>query len=118
MSLHVVCKDGPLKDSSFTVPTCPQIVRCVKSVDGHLDILNLPEDEPRLDETVYWYKWDGTPHTPAHLYYGGRRGGEWISMVYLEAVQLEQGEAPRETDCRYGCCKAGDELLFSEAVPA
>lgn len=33
-------------------------------------------------------------------------------------VEREPFPAPRETDCSHGCCKAGDEGLFSEAVPA
>jgi hypothetical protein len=33
-------------------------------------------------------------------------------------VEREPFPVPRETDCRYGCCKASDEGLFSEAVPA
>jgi hypothetical protein len=60
MTLHATCIDGPLKGALFTIETCPRLVRCVRAADGTPDILNLPEDAPRLDEAVHWYRWDGT----------------------------------------------------------
>jgi hypothetical protein len=48
--------DGPLADASFTVDTCPELVRLVIAADGTPDILNRPEDAPRLDEQVHWYR--------------------------------------------------------------
>ncbi|MGO9903463.1 MAG: hypothetical protein ACLP0J_28130 [Solirubrobacteraceae bacterium] len=61
MSLFVVCLDGPLAGESFTVARCPRVVRCVRAADGKADILNEPDDTPRLDEIVHWYQWDGRP---------------------------------------------------------
>lgn len=58
--LHARCADGPLKGATFDIETCPELVRCVIAIDGTRDILNLPEDAPRLDEAVHWYRWDGT----------------------------------------------------------
>ncbi len=36
--------------------------------------------------------------------------------VELRILQLEKFPAPREHDCEYGCCKAGEEGLASEVV--
>lgn len=38
------------------------------------------------------------------------RCGAWLTP--------ERFPAPRENDCAYGCCKAGDVGLLSETVPA
>jgi hypothetical protein len=59
MTLHATCVDGPLEGASFTIETCPRLVRCVRAADGTPDILNLADDAPRLDEAVHWYRWDG-----------------------------------------------------------
>lgn len=117
MSLLVTCDDGPLAGASFTVPSCPRLVRCVRSVSGKDDILNLPDDQPAADETVHWYRWDGQPAQPVHVCARGRGSG-WYSIVHLQHVALEVFPAPREEDCGHGCCKAGDEGLFSEMVRA
>lgn len=61
MSLLIHCTDGPLEGASFTVERCPKVVRCVLALDGTTDILNEPDDAPRLDEVAHWYHWDGTP---------------------------------------------------------
>jgi hypothetical protein len=60
VTMHATCLDGPLKGASFTIADCPRVVRCVRAADGTPDILNEPDDAPRLDEAVHWYRWDGT----------------------------------------------------------
>jgi hypothetical protein len=55
VSLIVKALDGPAAGREFHVPTCPTPVRVVLAADGTADILNLPEDAPRLDEAVHWY---------------------------------------------------------------
>ena len=40
----------------------------------------------------------------------------WDRPVNPAIFPLETFPAPRDADCSYGCCKAGDEGLFSEAV--
>jgi hypothetical protein len=120
-SLLISCLDGPCAGHTFTVPRCPRVVRCTLGADGKADILNLLEDEPEEGESVHWYRWDGQEAVRCHIF-GSRRKGYmpsgWYSMVNLLAVELETFPAPREADCAYGCCEAGDEGLFSEAVAA
>lgn len=62
--------DGPIAGATFTVDRCPQMVRCVQAADGTTDILNGPDDVPRLDEVVHWYRWDG--HLTGHMCSRGR----------------------------------------------
>lgn len=111
MSVMVMIHDGPLAGECFTVKHCPEVVACVRNCEGKADILNEPEDQPALDEEVFWYRWDGQP--AGHVCFSRpRRGYPVIGMVHapVEAFPM------REDDCRYGCCKAGDEGLFSEVV--
>lgn len=41
-----------------------------------------------------------------------------IFQAWREGRAREIFPAPRETDCSYGCCHAGDRGLWSEAIPA
>ncbi len=70
----VVCQDGPLAGETFTVTCLPQLVRCVRARDGVADILNEPDDAPRLDEEVHWYRWDGSGVGHVCVRHGRRRG--------------------------------------------
>lgn len=112
MSLMVMIHDGPLAGECFEVSGCPRIVRCVRNCEGKADILNEPEDEPALDEEVFWYRWDGRPAGHVCM----RRPRRCLSVVTLVHAPVEAFPAPREDDCDHGCCHAGDVGLFSEAV--
>jgi hypothetical protein len=112
MSVMVLVHDGPLAGECWECASCPEVVRCVRGMDGKTDILNLPEDEPALGEEVYWYRWDGNP--PGHVCYSRPRRG--YAVIGLVHAPLESFPAPREADCEHDCCKAGDEGLFSELV--
>jgi hypothetical protein len=83
--LMVECVDGPLAGAVFTVDRCPRVVRCVIAADGTRDILNAPEDAPRLDEAVHWYRWDG--RRAGHICGRGRRGCmTWVRLVHDPGV--------------------------------
>lgn len=89
-ALFVACVDGPLAGESFTVGRCPKVVRCVIAGDGKTDILNEPDDAPRLDEQVHWYRWDGRP--AGHMC---SRGRGCYSIVHLmHAPQLRELRPP------------------------
>jgi hypothetical protein len=79
-----MCLDGPCLGASLTVERCPQTVQCTRSADGHFDILNEPEDQPRLDETAYWYRWDGNP--PGFVC---GRGVHFRTVTLVHAPELE-----------------------------
>lgn len=90
--LFVSCLDGPLAGESFTVPRCPRVVRCVRAADGKADILNDPEDTPRLDEQVHWYQWDGKP--AGHVCVRGRGRGCYSVVHLVHAPNLRELRAP------------------------
>lgn len=91
----VTCKDGPLAGVTFQVESCPGLVRCTKSSKGKPDILNMPDDEPRVDEQVHWYQWDRNP--PGHICYRGRGCVQTITVVHAPAVRdLRDGRRERQ----------------------
>jgi hypothetical protein len=93
MSLFVVCQDGPLAGESFTVSRCPRVVRCVRGADGKADILNEPQDAPRLDEVVHWYRRDGRPG--GHMCVRHGRGRGCYTIVHLlHAPEVRELRAP------------------------
>jgi hypothetical protein len=81
----VACVNGPLEGASFTVARCPKVVRCVRAADGTTDILNEPEDAPRLDEAVFWYRWDGTP--AGHVCSRGQGCWAYVRLVHAPDVR-------------------------------
>lgn len=88
--LLLECVDGPLAGASFTVTRCPRVVRCVIAADGTRDVLNLPEDAPRLDEAVHWYRWDG--RTAGHICTRGR--GCYAIARLVHAPDVRELQAP------------------------
>lgn len=85
MTLLLTCEDGPLAGETFTVERCPKVVRCVRAADGTADILNEPDDAPRLDEAVHWYRWDGK--TVGHLCSRGRGCVNLARLVHAPDVR-------------------------------
>lgn len=92
MTLHATCIDGPLEGASFTIETCPKLVRCVIGGDGTRDILNEPDDAPRLDEAVHWYRWDGT--AAGFMCARGRRAYSATMIELRHAPDVRQLQAP------------------------
>jgi hypothetical protein len=88
VSLLVSCADGPLAGASFTVSRCPRVVRCVRALDGTADILNEPEDVPRLDEEIHWYQWDGK--SAGHVYLRGKERGCYSMVSLTHAPNLRE----------------------------
>lgn len=83
--LLVKCMDGPLAGASFTVGSCPRVVRCVCATDGTMDILNEPDDSPRLDEVVHWYRWDG--QSAGHICIRGKGCCSIIELAHSPRVR-------------------------------
>lgn len=82
--------DGPLAGATFTVSRCPRVVRCVIAADGTRDILNEPDDSPRLDEVVHWYRWDG--RSSGHICTRGR--GCWAIARLEHAPDVRELRSP------------------------
>jgi hypothetical protein len=92
-ALMVVCSDGPLEGASFTVTRCPKVVALVRStLDSSTDILNEPDDAPRLDEEVFWYRWDGA-HV-GHVCMRGRGLGCYRIVHLVHAGNVRDLHAP------------------------
>jgi hypothetical protein len=98
--LLVTCADGPLAGASFTIARCPRVVRCVRAADGTPDILNEPDDEPRLDEEVHWYRWDG--RNAGHVCARGKGCWNTVSLVYSANVRALEAPGPVNPRARAG----------------
>lgn len=94
--LFVSLADGPLKGANFTVARCPREVRCVRASDGTMDILNEPDDAPRLDEEVHWYRWDGG-RVSGHICGRGRGHSgcyTWVELIHAPEVRALRAPDP------------------------
>jgi hypothetical protein len=50
--------DGPAEGVRLSLRNAPESLRVVRAQDGTWDALDAPEDEPRLDEEIFWYRRD------------------------------------------------------------
>lgn len=65
--------DGPARGQTLMLRFAPQTLRVVVDSKGKWDALDLPEDTPRPDETVYLYERVGEA-AMCHLNAGKRSG--------------------------------------------
>lgn len=90
--------------ASGPVDRCPRVVRCVIAADGTRDILNAPDDAPRLDEIVHWYRWDG--RSGGHIC---SRGRGCVTIARLtHAPDVRELRSPDPINPAAGGAVAGD----------
>lgn len=92
--LHL--RDGPV-EGHFEVQHAPEVLRAVVAGDGTLDVLDAPEDCPRLDEVVHHYRRLGVA---GHMC---RRGGCMTLVDYVHApglITAQHGRDPRNAALR------------------
>lgn len=87
----ITLRDGPAA-GSFAVRTAPMYLRAVVSDKGN-DVLNLPADTPRPDETVYVYR-RVTPVSHVHINMRSKGSG-FYAMAEYEHMPMVNGESFR-----------------------
>lgn len=128
MGQHRSSFDGvPMTDGP---PGHPRCVALAATYCPHL------ERQHRGDEdVVIAYGWGedgpGYQQVPEEMLVSGQPryvvlpGARPLTLAHLRLLaqrdplgekRLDVSEAPRERDCRYGCCKAGDVELYSEVI--
>jgi hypothetical protein len=85
--------DGPCK-GTYMCKRAPIFLRAVKDKDGNTDVLDLREDTPRENETIYVYRLQGDPYV-IHINLGGGRGGWYAGGGYQHLPEVN-GELLRD----------------------
>lgn len=94
-------RGGPADGHTLQLRRTPLFLRVVASPDGHIDALDLFDDEPTAEEVVHVYRREGLAN-PCHVSYSdarGRRRGRWcLSATYVLASEQPPTDAARSTE--------------------